>query len=135
MSEAKKEYDKIGGVKVCCASNLIVGSIINIIDNSIWWTTYAGVPDKSIYIKATNEIYGHPAIVIADNGCGFALAPEDVIKPFVSTKPSGMGLGLNIVNEVMLSQDGTLSFPEYGDIELPEKYRNGAVVALVFKGD
>lgn len=131
----EKEYGKFGGVKVSCASNLIVGSIINIIDNSIWWTTYAGVPERSIYIKATDEIHGHPAIVIADNGCGFALAPQDVIKPFVSTKPSGMGLGLNIVNEVMLSQDGTLSFPEYGDVQLPEKYRNGAVVALVFKGD
>lgn len=82
---------------VDCASNLIVGSIINIIDNSIWWTTYAEVPKRHIIIKATKEINGHLAIVIADNGCGFSLSPEDAIKPFVSTKPSGMGLGLNIV--------------------------------------
>ena len=34
---------------------------------------------------------------------------------------------------MMNSQGGTLVFPDYGDIELPEKYRNGAVVALVFK--
>ena len=129
------DYGELGDTKINCASNLVVGSIINIIDNSIWWTTYAGVPDKCVLIKVTNELYGCPAIVIADNGCGFALAPEDVIKPFVSTKPSGMGLGLNIVNEVMLSQDGMLSFPEYGDVHLPEKYRNGAVVALVFRGD
>lgn len=118
---------------VDCASNLIVGSIINIIDNSIWWTTYAEVPQRHVIIKSTKEIDGHLAIVIADNGCGFSLPPEDIIKPFVSTKPSGMGLGLNIVNEIMLSQGGTLVFPDYGDIELPEKYRNGAVVALVFK--
>ena len=116
-----------------CASNLIVGSIINIIDNSIWWTTYSKVPERNIIIKVTKEIDGHLAIVIADNGCGFSLSPEDVIKPFVSTKPSGMGLGLNIVNEIMISQGGTLVFPNYGDVELPEKYRNGAVVALVFK--
>ena len=107
---------------VDCASNLIVGSIINIIDNSIWWTTYAEVPKRHIIIKATKEINGHLAIVIADNG-----------KPFVSTKPSGMGLGLNIVNEIMLSQGGTLAFPDYGDVELPEIYKNGAVVALIFK--
>ena len=131
----EKDYNQFGDVKINCASNLVVGSIINIIDNSIWWTTYAGVPEKSVIIKVTNELHGCPAIVIADNGCGFALAPEDVIKPFVSTKPSGMGLGLNIVNEVMLSQDGMLSFPEYGDVHLPEKYRNGAVVALVFRED
>lgn len=121
--------------EVLCASNLIVGSIINIIDNSIWWTTYAGVPERCILIKVTHDIGGGPAIVIADNGCGFTLSPEDAIKPFVTMKPSGMGLGLNIVNEIMISQGGMLKFPDKGDIELPEKYRNGAVVALVFKGD
>lgn len=117
---------------VNCASNLIVGSIINIIDNSIWWTTYAGVPQKRIVIKATKEYQDRCAIIIADNGCGFVLPPEDAIKPFVSTKPNGMGLGLNIVNEIMLSQGGILAFPEYGDVELPERYKNGAIVALVF---
>lgn len=117
---------------VNCASNLIVGSIINIIDNSIWWTTYAGVPERRIALKATKEYQDRYSIIIADNGCGFVLSPEDAIKPFVSTKPNGMGLGLNIVNEIMLSQGGMLAFPEYGDVELPEKYKNGAIVALVF---
>lgn len=129
------DYAEMDSVRVFCAANLIVGSIINIIDNSIWWTTYAGVPEKCIYIKATNEFDGKPAIVIADNGCGFSILPEDAIKPFVSTKPNGMGLGLNIVNEIMISQGGTLTFPEQGDINLPERYKNGAVVALVFKRD
>lgn len=40
---------------VDCASNLIVGSIINIIDNSIWWTTYAEVPQRHVIIKTTKE--------------------------------------------------------------------------------
>ncbi len=127
------QTDTITDGPVECASNLIIGSIINIIDNSIWWTTYAGVPQRRIFIKATREINGHLAIVIADNGCGFSLAPEDAVKPFVSTKPNGMGLGLNIVNEVMLSQGGSLMFPDRGDVDLPEQYKNGAVVALVFK--
>ncbi len=131
--EIEKKHKK--NLKVFCAANLIVGSIINIIDNSIWWTTYAGVPEKYIYIKATDEIEGKPAIVIADNGCGFALSPEDAIKPFVSMKPNGMGLGLNIVNEIILSQGGTLLFPDRGDIELPDRYKNGAIIALVFKED
>lgn len=129
------ELGSCGDEEVLCASNLIVGAIINIIDNSIWWTTYAGVPERRIYLKATREIKGSPAIVIADNGCGFMLSPEDVIKPFVTTKPHGMGLGLNIVNEIMISQGGSLSFPDVGDVDLPDRYRNGAVVALVFKGE
>lgn len=131
--KVESEIDIIEDDYVHCASNLIVGSIINIIDNSIWWTTYSEVPERFIFIKVTKEIDGHLAIVIADNGCGFTIAPEDAIKPFVSTKPSGMGLGLNIVNEIMISQGGMFAFPDCGDVDLPEKYRNGAVVALVFK--
>lgn len=118
---------------VNCATNLVVGSIINIIDNSIWWTTYAGVPQRKIIIKITDQLSERPAIVIADNGCGFTLSPEDAIKPFVSNKPSGMGLGLNIVNEIMISQGGLLEFPSKGDVVLPKEYDNGAIVALVFK--
>ena len=52
---------------------------------------------------------------------------------FSSARRYNKTVGLNIVNEIMISQGGTLVFPDYGDIELPEKYRNGAVVALVFK--
>lgn len=129
----KKDIAQFGEYSVYCSSNLIVGSLINIIDNSIWWTTYAEVPERKILIKVTDEIDGHLAIVVADNGCGFSISAEDAIKPFVSTKSGGMGLGLNIVNEIMLSQNGTLAFPDYGDIDLPKDYQNGAIVALVFK--
>lgn len=131
--EGIDEMGELGNESVECVPNLIVGSIINIIDNSIWWTTFAKVPKRCIYLKATREIDNHLSIVIADNGCGFSISPADAIKPFVSTKPSGMGLGLNIVNEIMISQGGSLNFLPYGDVELPEKYRNGAIVALTFK--
>lgn len=117
---------------IFCSMNLVVGSMINIIDNSIYWTEYSKVSNKSICIKPTYEINGAPAIVIADNGCGFKLSPEDMIKPFVTMKPNGLGLGLNIVNEIMLSQGGSLVFPEFNDVCLPKKYENGAVIALVF---
>lgn len=130
LCRPESEFDN---TKINCSSNLIVGSIINIIDNSIWWTTYSKVSEKKILIKTTNEIDGKVAIIIADNGCGFSISAEDAIKPFVSTKPSGMGLGLNIVNEIMISQGGTLLFPDNGDVCLPEEFRTGAVVALVFK--
>lgn len=126
-------YKGISNIK--CSSNLVVGSIINLIDNSIWWTTYAKVIERKILVKITNEIEGFISIVIADNGSGFAISPEDMIKPFVSTKPGGIGIGLNIVNEVMISQGGKLEFPSYGDIKLPREFSTGAVIALCFKED
>ena len=101
--------------------------------NSIYWTTYAKKTKRKILIKLTEEIDGFVSIVIADNGLGFKISGEDAIKPFVSTKSDGLGLGLNIVNEIMLSQNGTIAFPESGDISLPSEFQNGAIVALAFK--
>lgn len=40
-----------GNVDVKCASNMIVGAIINIIDNSIYWTTYAKSPNVRYCLK------------------------------------------------------------------------------------
>lgn len=120
-------------INVVCTWNLVVGSLINIIDNSIYWTEYAKISNKKILIKVTREIEDYVSIVVADNGCGFSLAPEDMIIPFVGTKPSGMGVGLHIVNEIMISQGGMLEFPRYGDVKLPEEFKGGAVIALCFK--
>lgn len=124
------EYD--GNVFVNCASNMVVGAIINIIDNSIYWTSYAKKPQRKIYIKLTEEIEGFLGIVIADNGTGFSISGDDAIKPFVSTKTNGLGLGLNIVNEIMLAQGGTVVFPQVGDIEMPKEFQNGAAIILAF---
>lgn len=121
-----------GNVSVKCASNMLVGAIINIIDNSIYWTTYAKKPERKIMFKITEEVEGFIGIVIADNGIGFKISGEDAIKPFVTTKTDGLGLGLNIVNEIMIAQNGTLIFPETGDIDLPQEFQNGAVVMLAF---
>jgi len=117
---------------VKCASNMIIGAIINIIDNSIYWTTYAKKPDRKILFKITDEIDGFIGIVIADNGTGFKISGQDAIKPFVTTKTDGLGLGLNIVSEIMLAQNGTIIFPEDGDVDLPEEFIDGAVVMLAF---
>lgn len=70
---------------------------------------------------------------MADNGPGFIDPPEYLIEPFISRKPDGMGLGLHLADQVMKAQGGQLSFPEPGDVTLPEGF-DGAVVALIFGG-
>ena len=62
----------------------------------------------------------------------FKISGEDAIKPFVTTKTNGLGLGLNIVSEIMIAQNGTIVFPENGDIDLPQELQDGAVVMLAF---
>ncbi len=116
-----------------CSRNLIIGSILNIIDNSIWWLEYGGVGKKKICISISKEMQGFIYIVIADNGPGFALPTEEIVKPFVSAKPDGMGLGLHIAKEIMQAHGGELMFPEWEDLAIPEEFRKGAIVALAFR--
>ena len=127
-----ENFDK----NVKCSYNLIVGAILNIIDNSIWWLHKYKVEDKKIYVCVTEYKTNYVSIVIADNGNGFTIDPADAIKPFVTQKNGGIGLGLNIVNEVMISHNGLLEFPEASEIaEMPKEFEKGAIVTLNFKED
>lgn len=116
--------------QIKCARNFVIGSIMNIIDNSIWWLDYGKVKQKRIYISISRELPGYLAIIIADNGPGFTLPTEEITKPFVSGKPDGMGLGLHITKEVMHMQKGKVLFPENDDFNLPEEFKKGAITVL-----
>lgn len=113
--------------------SLISSSIVNIVDNSIWWLHYAKIPVKKIYFDITRDIPGYVSIIIADNGKGFTIPTEMAIKPFMTDKPAGMGLGLHLASELMNQHGGELMFPEFDDLQIPEEYREGAIIALAFK--
>ncbi len=118
-----------------CSRRLTISTIMNLIDNSIWWVDnkWGDVEGKKrIFIGTSNEFSKGPAIVIADNGPGFQDPYEYLIEPFISRKPDGMGLGLHIADQVMKTQGGWLVFPDKKEITLPRGF-NGAIVALVFK--
>jgi signal transduction histidine kinase len=125
---------KRGDFEVRCSRRLVISTMMNLIDNCIWWLDnkwgdQAG--KKRIFIDQS-DLDGHRAIIVADNGPGFIDPPEFLVEPFLSRKPDGMGLGLHIASEVMKAQGGELVFPESGDVELPKEF-DGAVVALSFK--
>ncbi len=138
--EIIKEYKSFSGnTDLYVVRNLLLNSLMNIIDNSIWWLDYSkkGTEErKKIFINLIEYPYEHISIIIADNGCGFALPADEMIKPFVSAKPDGMGLGLHIVSEIMLAHNGKLLFPDesdYKDYDVPEEFKSGAIVVLAFK--
>lgn len=116
-----------------CTRRLIIASLMNLIDNSIYWLETEGRRDKRIYLGTTTSLSHGPAIVVADNGPGFVDPPEYLVQPFFTRRPDGMGLGLHLASEVMKAHGGRLEFPDPGDCELPDGI-DGAVVALVFGG-
>jgi len=127
------ESNKDFSVNVRCSDSLIIGTIINIIDNSIWWLNYSKVQHRKIYLDISNEFSGYTTIVIADNGPGFTLPTEDVIKPFISNKEGGIGIGLHLAHEIMNSHGGELLFPSQDDFTLPKDFKAGAIIGLAFK--
>ena len=133
----KIEVVKLGkrqNFELKCSRRLIISTIMNLIDNSIWWldNKWGDAAGKKKILIDQAEVEGHRGIIVADNGPGFIDPPEFLVEPFISRKPDGMGLGLHIASEVMKAQGGELVFPDKGDIDLPKEF-DGAVVALSFK--
>lgn len=122
---------------VVAQTNLLANTFSNIIDNAIFWLDARFDREsqdnykKGIYIGTDMNSFDGPAIIIADNGVGFTQDPETLIKPFTSTKPDGMGMGLYFANMVMDITGGKLLFPDAEDLNIPNVY-DGACVALVF---
>lgn len=132
--EVVKRYARYEGNRIVrCEKSLIISSILNILDNAIWWLEYYAVKNKKIFIDIVADPPGYLSVVIADNGKGFILPTEEIVKPFVSGKPYGMGIGLHIVKEVMEAHGGILQFPEYGDLSMPPVFENGAAIELSFR--
>lgn len=120
-------------------TNLLISSISNIIDNSLYWTKakvdLSAINNESykpaIYIGTDIDSFEGPAIIIADNGLGFSVEPEYMTQPFKTKKSGGMGLGLYFSDVVMNMVGGKLIFPDSLDLNIPKVY-DGACIALVF---
>tara|TARA_B100000941_G_C28470100_1_gene535891 strand:- start:114 stop:1448 length:1335 start_codon:yes stop_codon:yes gene_type:complete len=125
--------NKTKGLDAICSEDHVLNALMNIFDNSIWWLDYAKSKNPEIFIDISSEMPGYVSIVIADNGPGFTKPTDEIIKPFVSDKPDGMGIGLHLTHQIMESLDGQLVFPGIDIFEIPSKYRKGAIIALAFK--
>ena len=123
------------------SKRFFLSSILNVIDNSIYWLEkkarnlkkVKGEFQKKILIDIVKEKNNVISVLIADNGNGFTLPTSKIIKPFITAKDDGMGLGLHITNQIMKVLKGELKFPEKGDYDIPEEFANGAVLVFQFK--
>lgn len=121
--------------------NLVLGALNNLLDNALYWLRVKW-PDQAkseilsarkLYIGLSNDFEAGPAIVVADSGCGFEDAPENLVRPFFTRKPDGMGLGLYYASLAMELNGGQLLFPQLGEVQVPDEF-GSAVVAMIFRG-
>ena len=140
----KKFLDNPVNQSIRCkvARNLLIGAIMNLIDNSIYWLDQKAFKkleeketfSKKIFIDIIDD-NSFVNILVADNGTGILLPTEEITEPFVTGKKNGagMGLGLHIASEVLNAQGGKLSFPRWGEFNIPEEFEQGAQIVLLLK--
>ena len=124
------------GPVILCSFGLTLGVLTNVIDNAIYWmrtrwSTEDDAGGRAIFVNIDGNFDSGPAVVVADTGPGFQDSPAELIRPFYSRRPDGMGMGLYYASMVMELNDGELIFPSCFEIDLPNEF-DGAVVALRF---
>lgn len=115
-----------------------ISVLTNLLDNSIFWLSYARKENRKISVYITDQIEGYNSVIISDNGPGFNIPTDVAVQPFITGKPHniGMGLGLHIANEMMRAMKGQLLFLDKDEIFLPKIVQQNeidkAIIALCF---
>lgn len=83
--------------KVKCKSSAVIGALINVIDNAIYWLSSRAQGEKKIILDADDE-----GFLISNNGPGIEDRIRDRIFDFGETqKPGGRGMGLAISRQTL----------------------------------
>ncbi len=118
-----REYPE-QGLLITGDKDLLYRAFYNIVTNSLQSLHESGVASGSIVIRSTAE-NGTYVLVFEDSGKGFDESLRyKLLDPFITTKDSGTGLGLTIVNNIVKSHQGS--------IELINAPQGGAQVRLAF---
>ncbi|MBN2610194.1 MAG: sensor histidine kinase [Bacteroidales bacterium] len=118
--------------EIKCDKRYFITMIMNILDNSMHWLDTIYKQNKGVFIKTFKNDY--TSIIIADNGPGFKDDISDIVRPFFTRKENGIGIGLYLVDTIMLKY-GKLEIidtdEEFVENGIPNDYK-GAALKLTF---
>ncbi len=83
--------------------------LLNLLFNAIEAQPRGGEIRVSARVDSTSSAEPHLMLTVADAGPGLPAMGDRIFEPFVSTKESGLGLGLSICRRIAESHGGTLS--------------------------
>ena len=89
------------------------------IDNAIYWLCKtANLKEKRIQLDSRINEDGFVEVKISDNGIGIDPSlKEKIFEPGITSKPTGFGMGLVVVNEIVSSHAGYLKNIQPGEID------------------
>ncbi|MCZ7679106.1 MAG: HAMP domain-containing histidine kinase [Sandaracinaceae bacterium] len=96
-------------------------ALVNLIVNSI--EAMVGAGGGTISVAAERAESGFVELRVEDTGPGLPDSAKDPVKPFVTTKPAGTGLGLTIVSKIAELHGGRM--------EMGPREGGGTIVRLV----
>jgi signal transduction histidine kinase len=83
--------------------------ILNLVKNAIEAMQGVAPENRALAIRSSADSPGAVGIEVADNGCGLPAQLEgNLFTPFFTTKPDGMGMGLQICRSIVELHDGRL---------------------------
>jgi signal transduction histidine kinase len=102
--------DSFRVLKVKCKSSTMIGALVNIIDNAIYWINIRGSAERSVQLDAHNG-----EILIENSGPGIDEHLKEQIFEFgVTEKPGGRGLGLAISRDALRREGFDLKLVQAG---------------------
>jgi PAS domain S-box-containing protein len=83
--------------------------LVNLINNSIDAIQHAGMPSGTIRVKVQAQQDEFSRVTVRDTGPGLdASALEEIFQPLYTTRPDGLGLGLQISRSIIEAHGGKL---------------------------
>jgi two-component system, LuxR family, sensor kinase FixL len=88
---------------------LLQQAFLNVISNAMQAMEPTVADTRTLLIESETD-GEHVVVRFSDSGAGLgAQSPESLFKPFNTTKPNGMGLGLAMCRSIMMAHSGTIS--------------------------
>jgi C4-dicarboxylate-specific signal transduction histidine kinase len=108
--ETKVELDLAPAIPMARADRVMIEQVVlNLVRNAIESMRDTAPESRKLTVRTAEGATGGIEIEVADNGCGLpAQLDGNLFTPFFTTKPEGMGMGLNICRSIVEMHDGRL---------------------------